>query len=148
MKSTWKIFIAMACVISIGALAGVFYWSRSDLSNQDISKAIDLNSGSVAGTTTNENSDYLEKLAKFMTDQGMVIYGSYQSPETKSQKDLFGESSQFLNYVECDATGTSANSDECISQNVNVYPTWIYNGTKYVGIQTLSDLARYVGFSE
>ena len=147
MKSSWKIFIIIACVVSIGALAGIFYWSKPDLSNQDISKAISLN-GSVAGTNSNQGTDYLERLAKFMNDQGMVIYGSYQSSETKSQKDLFGNSSQFLNYVECDATGPSANPDECLSQSVNVYPTWIYNGQKYVGDQSLSKLASYVGFSE
>jgi hypothetical protein len=61
---------------------------------------------------------------------------------------LFGDAASNLDYVECDSTGQNANPDECVSQKVEQYPTWIYGGNAYAGEKSLSELATMINFSQ
>ena len=66
------------------------------------------------------------------------MYGTNVCPACASQKDLFGESFQYINFVDCNAQRT-----ECLRKNIEYFPTWIINGQYYAGVQKLSDLMRY-----
>ena len=101
-----------------------------------------------SSSTENFSADYIEKLAKFMTEKGMIMYGAYWCPHCQAEKQLFGAAFQFVDYVECDPQGPNANPGECSAKNVTGYPTWIYNGTTYSGQKTLSQLAQIVGFNQ
>jgi hypothetical protein len=104
--------------------------------------------GATDNTTGTESNDYKAKLAKFLTQKGMVMYGAYWCTHCKDQKETFGDAFQFIDYVECDAGGPNGNPDECKAKGVEGYPTWIYQGQKYPGVRSLSELAGIVGFSE
>lgn len=144
MKANWKSLLFLITVIAVGAL----FFTFLGMQKQDKQYASNKSSeGTVAGVTT-EKSDYGTLLAKDLRDKGMVLYGSFQSADSKDQTALFGDSAQYLDYVECDVAGPNANPDECVLQKVLVYPTWIYEGKSYTGVKSLAELAQIVGFSE
>lgn len=144
MKANWKSLLFLITVVVVGAL--FFAFLNGQKQDQQSSNAENAE-GSIAGVTTVE-SDYSMELAKTLRDKGMVFYGSYQSADSKQQSDLFGDAAKYLDYVECDASGQSANPDECISHDVTIYPTWIFEGKTYTGVRALAELAQIVGFSQ
>jgi len=147
MKANWKILLFICTLVVVAALFATYFIGKSQ--EKDDSQSEALNSeGSVAGSTTIKGDDYTERLAKDIRDKGMVLYGSYQSLDSKEQKELFGDAAKYLDYVECDASGPNANPDECISQKISSYPTWIFEGKEYPGKKTLAEIAAIVGFSE
>jgi len=147
-----KTFLIVAVLVLAVAGGLIFAVSKSNKSDtaaggDDLSDI----AGEVAGVSTQTeklDSSYVEKLAKFMADKGMVMYGAYTCSHCTSQKQKFGEAFKYIDYVECDAGGSSANPDECTAQDITGYPTWIYQGQKYPGEKSLSQLAQIVGFSE
>lgn len=147
MKRHHKFFILALAVVVFAGLFGVFSFGKENAGG-DKKVADNGGEGNVAGVTTIGGDDYLAHLAKSLADQGAVLYGTYLSPETKAQKEMFKQSASDLDYVECDSAGPSANADECIAQKIETYPTWIFGGAQYKGIQELSTLAQMIGFSE
>lgn len=143
----WKVFIVAILIISVLALVGLFYAGKTD-KTADVAKTDSTSGGAVAGTTSEKNNDYLDNLTTTMSDKGMVLYCSYLSADCKAQKAIFDDSYKNVTSVECDAEGPDANADECIGRNVNIYPTWIYEGQSYEGVQSLANLAKIINFSK
>jgi hypothetical protein len=119
----------------------------ADTSNQAISDDNNARAGT-NDATKGESTDYKVKLAKFLTQKGMVLYGAYWCPHCRNQKEMFGDAFQFIDYVECDAGGPNGNPEECKAKGIDSYPTWIYQGQKYPGEYSLSELAKVVGFTD
>lgn len=147
-KRKWILFLCIVIIVVLAGLGVIFFAGDrvGDKGNQTNS----VENGQVAGISTQtESVEYLEKLAKFMTNEGMVLYGAYWCPHCKDQKELFGEAVKYLDYVECDAKGENANPDECLAQGIESYPTWVYKGKKIEsGGKTIKELAEIVGFSD
>ncbi len=70
------------------------------------------------------------------------MYGTEWCSHCKSQKKMFGKSFQYINYVDCDRY-----SDECLRNGIRGYPTWIIDGEKYPGVQSLGRLSSLSGCS-
>ncbi len=68
------------------------------------------------------------------------MYGTDRCPNCQSQKELFGDSFKFVQYVNCDYE-----YDKCSEANVERIPTWVINGEEYIGVQTLERLANLSG---
>ena len=81
-----------------------------------------------------------DNFAKCMTDTGAVFYGSFQCTHCTTQKNLFGNSMQYVNYVECGPLG-GPQTLTCQQAGVKSYPSWNINGAKYEGVQPLARLA-------
>lgn len=151
MNQSWKSFLGVVFVVVAIAAGFVLITKKTDNLTLDKTSEED---GEVAGASTNSSSEpkadsvYVEKLAKFMTTQGMVMYGAYWCSHCNAQKELFGDAFKFVDYVECDSKGPNPNPDECIAQGIEGYPTWVYKGQKYSGQKSLADLAQIVGFSQ
>lgn len=138
--------IGIALIVIIAGLGIIFFASNKV---GDKNGKSDSENGQVSGASTqNENAEYKEKLAKYLKEQGMILYGAYWCSHCKEQKALFGDAVKYLDYVECDAKGDGANPDECVARGIEGYPTWIYNGKQYSGVQSLEDLAEISGFKE
>lgn len=146
----------LSTLIIISGMSLVFALGKTKIDDSELSVQ-SRDTGSVAGATANRNDgsvdlnlsgDYLSKFAKYLNDNGMVLYGSFQSPDSIKQKEVFGESANLLDYVECDASGQNANTDECIGRGIDTYPTWLFEGKQYKGIQSLSELAKITSFSQ
>lgn len=138
--------IGIALIVIIAGLGIIFFASNKV---GDKNGKSDSENGQVSGASTqNENAEYKEKLARYLKEQGMILYGAYWCSHCKEQKALFGDAVKYLDYVECDAKGDGANPDECVARGIEGYPTWIYNGKQYSGVQSLESLAEISGFKE
>jgi hypothetical protein len=82
----------------------------------------------------------LDDFAKCLTGKGLTMYGTGWCSHCQNQKDDFGSSFQYVNFVDCDRE-----SDRCDSAGVSGYPTWIYNGEQFRGEQSLSFLSDITG---
>jgi|SRR3989344_207913 len=86
--------------------------------------------------------DGYDEFAKYLTEQGVKMYGTEWCPHCKNQKKLFGSSFQYINYTDCDK-----NRQECLSAGVQGYPTWEIDGQNYPGEQSLERLAQLSGYT-
>jgi len=68
------------------------------------------------------------------------MYGASRCPHCKAQKAMFGTSFSKVDYVEC-----TTDQVKCNIAGIKGYPTWIYQGQKYEGEQTFSQLAAITG---
>ena len=90
-----------------------------------------------------KSSANLDSFAKCLAEKKITMYGAYWCPHCQSQKKLFGDSFQYVPYVEC------PNSPKvCLDKGATGYPTWITSdGTKLVGEQSLEKLSQISGCS-
>ncbi len=81
-----------------------------------------------------------DDFAKCLTEKGAVMYGAEWCSHCKNQKNMFGSSFQYINYVEC-----PDNPSLCNSEGIRGYPTWKIGGTLYSGERSLESLALRSG---
>jgi len=87
----------------------------------------------------NPNGQY-DEFAQCLTEKGIKMYGTNWCSYCQRQKDMFGSSFKYINFVDCDK-----NRQECLSAEVDGYPTWKINGQNYPGVQQLDRLAQLSG---
>lgn len=83
-----------------------------------------------------------DDFAKYLSGQGVKMYGTEWCSHCKNQKELFGPSFRYVNYIDCDKK-----REECSSAGVQGYPTWKINGQNYPGEQSLERLAQLSGYT-
>lgn len=87
-----------------------------------------------------------DDFAKCVSASGAQMYGAWWCPHCKDQKDMFGSSFKYINYVECSTPDGNSQTPVCISANISTYPTWqLKNGTRFTGVQTFDQLSSYTG---
>jgi hypothetical protein len=83
----------------------------------------------------------LDDFAKCLSSKNAVMYGAYWCPHCQKMKKDFGQSFQYVNYVEC-----TVEVKKCTDSNVNGYPTWIFaDGKRLEGEQTLQGISDSSG---
>ena len=83
-----------------------------------------------------------DDFAQCISDSGTKFYGAYWCPHCATQKALFGKSVKKLPYVEC-AISQDKQTQICIDQKINSYPTWEFSdGTRVEGGLTFEQLAE------
>ena len=78
------------------------------------------------------NPETPEEVAKCIGEKS-ILYVQLGCRACKIQEDLFGENYQYLNKIDC-----FYERDKC--SETEATPTWIINGEKYVGVQTIEKL--------
>ena len=81
-----------------------------------------------------------DDFAKCLTENGAIMYGTVWCGHCNNQKDMFGDSFSFINYVDCDEDPTT-----CQEAGVGGYPTWKIGGNNYPGQKPLTSLAELSG---
>jgi len=81
-----------------------------------------------------------DQLASCLTEKGLKMYGSIRSSHCKVQEKDFQGSFDLIDFVEC-----TEHPMRCNQANVEVYPTWVLDGTSYEGRRSLSELAQISG---
>jgi glutaredoxin len=100
------------------------------------------------GRAPRPEDPWVRSLAEHLAKSDVTFYGTYWCPHCNDQKELFGESAKRLPYVECSPGGQSApQAAECKQKAIQSYPTWIINGQRYTGTQSLDALAQYSKFN-
>ncbi|MFP4111992.1 MAG: glutaredoxin family protein [Candidatus Woesearchaeota archaeon] len=77
-----------------------------------------------------------DEFAKCVAEQDVTMYGTEWCSYCHQQKELFGSSFEYVDYVDCDY-----NKQVCDANSVNGYPTWTINGQKYSGVQSLEKIS-------
>lgn len=84
-----------------------------------------------------------DAVAQCLTEKGVVFYGAFWCSHCADQKKAFGDSMQYINYVECDARGENAKPEECEKAGVQSFPTWFFPGQgNSTGAMPVEDLAK------
>jgi hypothetical protein len=97
----------------------------------------------VKATTTTTKYD---SFAQCLSDKGLKFYGAFWCPHCQAQKREFGGSVKLLPYIECSTPDGKGQTQVCIDNKIESYPTWVYpDGTRTTGEQPLAALAEKSG---
>ncbi|HWR17188.1 MAG TPA: hypothetical protein VN577_20325 [Terriglobales bacterium] len=101
-------------------------------------------SGSFRGVSAADNK--LDSFAKCLAEKNVKMYGLFWCQHCADQKELFGSSFQYVNYVECAVPGSRTPTEECKAAGIKHTPTWTFsNGTRLEGLVPLDQLAKQSG---
>jgi uncharacterized membrane protein len=96
------------------------------------------------GKAPGPEDPWIRGLAEHLAKTDAKFYGASWCPHCQEQKESFGASASRVPYIECSPGGPKAPSaPTCTEAGIKSYPTWIINGQRYVGTQTLENLAQY-----
>lgn len=79
----------------------------------------------------------LDSFAKCLTEKGLTMYGSVTCSHCLKQKQLFGSSFQYINYVEC-----PNDMALCTEKGITGYPTYLIGDQKFEGELTLEKFSQ------
>lgn len=83
----------------------------------------------------------LDEFAQCLAEKEVVMYGAYWCSHCQNEKEAFGDSFKYINYIEC-----TEEPQECLAKGIKDYPTWILpNGRKLEGEQGIENLSRESG---
>ncbi len=86
------------------------------------------------------------EFAQCLTEKGAVMYGAYWCSHCINQKKLFGDSWEFVNYVECSLPGGKGQTEVCVKAGIEGYPTWEFaDGSRQSGELSLAALSTTTG---
>ena len=129
----------MKMIVSIIILVGLvtlFYFSTKIITK--------VTGKSIFGWLIKDNSNF-DDFAKCLSVNGVKMYGAFWCRHCQNQKEEFGDSWQFMSYVECDPYGENSKTDLCIERGIEGYPTWEINNQLYPGELSLEKLAEISG---
>ena len=90
----------------------------------------------------------LDRFAKCLTQKQLTMYGHYLCPHCAEQKEKFGESFQFVHYVECGEFGQpmTVQNQTCKDMQIKRYPTWVFaDGERVEAVETMEQLSQKTG---
>ena len=82
----------------------------------------------------------LDEFAKCLSDKGFSMFGSDSCYYCNVQKEDFGESFQFIDFIDCKKDPT-----KCQENGITGYPTWKNSDKSLRGKQALETLAKESG---
>lgn len=87
-----------------------------------------------------------DEFAKCLTENGMTFYGTFWCGHCSAMKKKFGDSMNYIVYVECDPRGENAQPETCDKAGVEAYPTFTFaDGTVLQGERDFQDFAALTG---
>ncbi len=82
-----------------------------------------------------------DSFAICLAEKGLTMYGADWCSHCQAEKTAFGNSFQYVPYVEC-----PDNVPLCLEKKITGYPTWIFaDGRRLEGERGLADLAKESG---
>ncbi len=87
-----------------------------------------------------------DAFAKCIANTSTTFFGAFWCPHCHDQKNEFGNSAQYLPYVECSLPDASGQTQVCIDNKIQEYPTWRFpDGSETSGVQSLETLSEETG---
>jgi len=85
----------------------------------------------------------MDVFAKCLNDSGAKLFGAVWCPHCQAQKKVFGESVQYINYIECSPDGTKTQAPVCKDAGIQGYPTWQFaDGSEILGEASFEQLSE------
>lgn len=66
-----------------------------------------------------------DEFAQCLYDSGMRMYGSATCSFCARQRNLFGDSFEYVKEIECDPRNPNSEAERCIAKNISKTPTWV-----------------------
>ncbi len=86
--------------------------------------------------------------ARLLRDNGVTLYGAAFDSTTTDQRELFGDGSQFLTFVEITNPNRTFNATAMANNITTTSPTWIFSdGSRLTGTQSLELLAHQLSLA-
>ena len=125
-------------VLLLLGLIGLFYFTTQTITA--------VTGKSIFGWLIKQNPQTnLDEFAQCLSTHGVKMYGAYWCSHCANQKKLFGNSFQYMSYIECDPRGDNSEYQLCLDKGIGGYPTWEINNTLYPGEMSLQKLADLSG---
>jgi uncharacterized membrane protein len=106
--------------------------------------AVHLHYAGYWGKSAAAEDPWIRGLAAHLSKIDAKFYGASWCPHCQQQKQMFGSSVDRVPYIECSPGGPRAPvAQACRDARIESYPTWIINGQRYDGTQTLQALAQF-----
>ena len=100
------------------------------------------------GNAPGPEDPWVKGLAEHLSKSDAKFYGASWCPHCQDQKKLFGSSGKRIPYVECSPGGPQTpQAAVCKEKDIQSYPTWIINGQRTTGVQSLDTLAQLTKYS-
>lgn len=85
----------------------------------------------------------MDIFAQCLTEKSATLYGASWCPHCQKQKKAFGESVQYVNYIECAVDGGRTQTEVCATAGIQGYPTWKFaDGSEILGEASFEQLAE------
>jgi len=111
MNNQVKIFISIIGLLILGTIVSVII--------------------QVKGNSVPAGPGKYDAFAQCLKDKGATFYGAFWCPHCQAQKKEFGSSVKFLPYVECSTPDANGQTQVCIDNKIESYPTWVLkDGTR------------------
>ncbi len=78
------------------------------------------------GVRANKKPGKHDSFAQCISDTGAKFYGAFWCPHCADQKKEFGTSAKYLVYVECSTPDGKGQTQVCVDEKIEGYPTWIH----------------------
>lgn len=86
-----------------------------------------------------------DEFAECLSENNVTMYGTFWCPHCKNQKEMFGKSWKFVDYVEC-STDDYQQTQVCLDAGIRGYPTWEFSdGSRQAGEITIDRIALASG---
>lgn len=94
-----------------------------------------------------KRSSRLDTFAQCIGHSGSRMYGLYWCTHCAEQKEMFGDSFQYIPYTECGIKGQAhGETPECTAAGVKQFPTWEFpDRERHEGVLPLDVLAQKTG---
>ena len=84
-----------------------------------------------------------DEFAKCLGEKGATFYGAFWCPHCQAQKKMFGSSAKLLPYVECSLANSQGQTQICIDNKIEGYPTWEFaDKSRLNGAISMAQLAE------
>jgi len=89
-----------------------------------------------------------DDFARCLAGKQAKMYGLYWCAHCAEQKEMFGDSFQYVPYVECGIKGSRSEDPTCAQAGIKNFPTWQFpDGSRVEGAQSLQFLSQKTGCS-
>jgi hypothetical protein len=117
-QTLWSVVVVIVVVLIIGGFAYFNKGNGGKVTRNDFFEG-PMTLEKMAEVSSCSLTSDKDAFAKCLTEKGWTMYGAEWCGHCKDQKALFGDSFQYIKYVEC-----PNNTQLCLDKGINGYPTW------------------------